>query len=152
MLSLAAITFIGIDGFFIPEGIIGVTMTILLICALLAVLMPYLAKAPIAFAMNKLDGYDNKHPRDQQAKLTGFGARALAAHQNCFEALAVFAVALAVVLGTSNVHQITELLAITHIIARILYCVFYYLNLDVLRSLVWFVGLGSAVAMIVVSI
>ncbi|MGB1291320.1 MAG: MAPEG family protein, partial [Pseudoalteromonas sp.] len=31
-------------------------------------------------------------------------------------------------------------------------CVFYYLNLDVLRSLVWFVGLGSAVAMIVVSI
>ena len=125
-------------------------MTILLICALLAVLMPYFAKAPLAVAMNKLDGYDNKHPRDQQAKLTGFGARALAAHQNCFESLAVFAVALAVVLGTNNVHQVTELLAITHIISRILYCLFYYLNLDVLRSLVWFVGLGSAVAMIVV--
>ena len=125
-------------------------MTILLICALLAVLIPYFAKAPLAVAMNKLDGYDNKHPRDQQAKLTGFGARALAAHQNCFESLAVFAVALAVVLGTNNVHQVTELLAITHIISRILYCLFYYLNLDVLRSLVWFVGLGSAVAMIVV--
>lgn len=127
-------------------------MTTLLICALLAVLMPYLAKAPVALTMNKLDGYDNKHPRDQQSKLTGFGARALAAHQNCFEALAVFAVALAVVLGTNNVHQVTELLAITHIVARVLYCVFYYLNLDILRSLLWFIGLGAAVAMIVVCI
>ncbi|MGO2478867.1 MAG: MAPEG family protein, partial [Pseudoalteromonas sp.] len=102
-------------------------MTTLLICALLSVLMPYLAKVPLALAMHKLDGYDNKHPRAQQAKLKGFGGRALAAHQNCFEALAVFAVALAVVLGTNNVHQVTELLAATHIIARVLYCVFYYL-------------------------
>ncbi|MBB1504727.1 MAPEG family protein [Pseudoalteromonas sp. SG41-1] len=125
-------------------------MTILLICALLAVLMPYFAKAPVAFAMNKLDGYDNKQPREQQSKLTGFGARALAAHQNCFESLAVFAVALATVLGTNNVHQVTELLAITYIIARVLYCAFYYLNLDVLRSLSWLVGLAAAVAMIVV--
>lgn len=127
-------------------------MTTLLICALLAALMPYLAKAPVAFAMNKLDGYDNKHPRDQQSKLTGFGARALAAHQNCFEALTVFAVAIAVVLGTNSVNQVTELLAITHIVTRVLYCIFYYANLDVLRSLVWFVGLVSAVAMIVVCI
>lgn len=127
-------------------------MTTLLICALLAALMPYLAKAPVAFAMNKLDGYDNKHPRDQQSKLTGFGARALAAHQNCFETLTVFAVAIAVVLGTNSVNQVTELLAITHIVTRVLYCIFYYANLDVLRSLVWFVGLVSAVAMIVVCI
>lgn len=127
-------------------------MTTLLICALLAVLMPYLAKVPLAIAMNKLNGYDNKHPREQQSKLTGFGARALAAHQNCFESLAVFAVALAVVLGTNNVHQVTELLAIAHIILRVLYCIFYYLNLDVLRSLVWFAGLATAVAMIVVCI
>ncbi|WP_404341551.1 MAPEG family protein [Pseudoalteromonas mariniglutinosa] len=125
-------------------------MTTLLICALLAALMPYLAKAPLAYAMHKQGGYDNKHPRSQQAQLTGFGARALAAHQNCFESLGVFAVAIAVVLGTNNVHQITELLAITHIIARVLYCVFYYLNLDILRSVVWFVGLGAAVTMIAV--
>lgn len=127
-------------------------MTTLLICALFAVLMPYFAKVPVAVAMHKLSSYDNKHPRAQQAKLTGFGARALAAHQNCFEALAVFAVAIAVVLGTNSVHQVTELLAVTHIVARVLYCVFYYLNLDVLRSLVWFVGLGAALAMIVVSL
>jgi uncharacterized MAPEG superfamily protein len=127
-------------------------MTTLVICALLAVLMPYLAKVPVAIAMTKLGGYDNKHPRSQQSKLTGVGARALAAHQNCFEALGVFAVAIAVVFGTNSIGAITETLAITHIVSRILYCVFYYMNLDILRSLVWFIGLGTAIAMIVVSL
>ncbi len=53
-----------------------------------------LCQGPVAFAMNKLDGYDNKHPREQQSKLTGFGARALAAHQNCFESLPAFYIVL----------------------------------------------------------
>lgn len=127
-------------------------MTTLLICALVAVLLPYLAKLPVAIEMNKLGGYDNRHPRAQQAKLEGFGARALAAHQNSFESLIVFSVALAVVLGSNNVNAMTEYLAITHIVARILYCVFYYMNIDKLRSLVWLVGIGSAVGMIGVSI
>ena len=125
-------------------------MTTLVVCALLAVLMPYFAKVPVAMA--KLGQYDNKHPRSQQAKLTGFGARALAAHQNCFESLAVFAVAIAVVFGTNSVNAVTETLAVTHIVSRILYCIFYWLNLDIIRSLVWFIGLGTAIAMIVVSI
>lgn len=127
-------------------------MTILVVCALLAVLMPYFAKVPVAIAMAKLGQYDNKHPRSQQVKLTGFGARALAAHQNCFESLAVFAVAIAVVLGTKSVNAVTETLAVTHIVSRTFYCTFYWLNLDIIRSLVWFIGLGTAIAMIVVSI
>jgi len=36
-------------------------------------------------------GYNNSHPREQQSKLTGFGARALTAHQNAFESLIIFA-------------------------------------------------------------
>ena len=127
-------------------------MTTLVVCALLAVLMPYFAKIPVAIAMAKLGQYDNKHPRSQQAKLTGFGERTLAAHQNCFESLAVFAVAIAVVLGTNSVNAVTETLAVTHIVSRTLYCIFYWLNLDIIRSLVWFIGLGTAIAMIVVSI
>ena len=123
-------------------------MTTLIICALIAVLIPYLAKVPVAFAQNKLEGYDNKHPRDQQSKLTGFGARALAAHQNSFESLVVFAVALAVVIATNNIYQATEMLAVVHIITRVLYCIFYYINQDILRSLVWLIGYVSCVAMI----
>ncbi|KAA1162721.1 MAPEG family protein [Pseudoalteromonas fuliginea] len=127
-------------------------MTILIVCALLAVLMPYIARIPAVIELNKLGGYDNKHPRQQQTQLTGLGARALAAHQNCFESLAVFAVALAIVLGTNNANAVTETLAMTHIIARVLFCVFYYLNLDIIRSIMWFIGLGSAIAMIAVSL
>ena len=56
-------------------------MNILIICLFIAMLLPYLAKMPVAVAMAKLGGYDNAHPRAQQAKLTGFGARALAGHQ-----------------------------------------------------------------------
>ncbi|MDN3486023.1 MAPEG family protein [Pseudoalteromonas sp. APC 3224] len=127
-------------------------MTTLLVCALIAVIMPYVARIPAIIEMNKLGGYDNKHPRQQQKQLTGLGARALAAHQNCFESLAVFAVALAVVLGTNNVNAVTETLAMTHIVARILFCVFYYLNLDIIRSFTWLVGIGTAIGMIAVSL
>jgi len=125
-------------------------MTTLILCALIAVLLPYLAKAPVAFAQNKLAGYDNKHPRDQQSKLTGFGARALAAHQNSFESLIVFGVALAVVMSTNNVYHVTETLAVMHVVSRVMYCIFYYINQDILRSLVWLVGYVCAVAMIAV--
>lgn len=127
-------------------------MTSLIVCALIAVIMPYVARIPVIFAMNKLGGYDNKHPRQQQSQLTGLGARALAAHQNCFESLAIFAVALAVVIGSNNVNAVTETLAMTHIVARILFCVFYCLNLDIVRSITWLVGIGTAIAMIAVSL
>ncbi|QPL43002.1 MAPEG family protein [Pseudoalteromonas sp. A41-2] len=125
-------------------------MTTLILCALIAVLLPYLAKVPVAFAQNKLAGYDNKHPREQQSKLTGFGARALAAHQNSFESLIVFGVALAVVMSTNNVYHVTETLAVMHVVSRVMYCIFYYINQDILRSLVWLVGYVCAVAMIAV--
>ena len=125
-------------------------MTTLLICAFIAMLLPYLAKAPVVIEMNRLGGYDNRHPRAQQTQLTGFGARALAAHQNSFEALTVFAVALAVVLGTNTINETTQTLAATHIIARVAYCVCYYLDWHIARSSVWLVGLVSALAMVVV--
>ena len=127
-------------------------MTTLLLCAAIAILLPYLAKAPVAIAMNRLGGYDNRHPRSQQTQLTGFGARALAAHQNCFEALAVFAIALAVVLGTNTINPTTQILAVTHIVARIAYCICYYFDWHIARSSVWLVGLVSALSMVVVSI
>lgn len=41
-------------------------MTILIICLFLALLLPLLAKGPVVFAMAKLGGYNNEHPREQQ--------------------------------------------------------------------------------------
>lgn len=116
-------------------------MTILIYCLLVALILPFVAKAPVAFAMNKDGGYDNKHPRAQQAQLIGFGARALAAHQNAFESLVVFAPAILLAIATNHTGYTIQYLAITHILARVAYQIFYLLNWDKLRSTVWAIGL-----------
>jgi uncharacterized MAPEG superfamily protein len=112
-------------------------MTILIICLFLALLLPLLGKGPVAYAMAKLGGYNNNHPREQQSKLTGFGARALAAHQNAFESVILFAPAVILALATGNIQQEIVVLAVVHVISRVLYNIFYLLNLGILRSIVW---------------
>ena len=123
-------------------------MAILIWCLFIAALLPYLAKVPVAFAMNKLDGYDNNHPREQQSKLTGFGARALAAHQNAFESLIIFAPAVLLAIATQHTGENIVLLAIVHIGARIAYNLLYLMNIDKLRSVVWFVATISSFTII----
>ena len=115
-------------------------MTILIWCLFIATLLPFLAKGPVAYAMNKLGGYNNNHPRDQQSKLTGFGARALAAHQNAFESLIIFAPAVLLAIATHHTGENIALLAIVHVCARVAYNIFYLMDIDKLRSLVWFVA------------
>jgi len=75
-------------------------MTTLVFSLIVAALLPYIAKIPLAVAMHKAGGYDTNHPREQQAKLKGFGARALAAHNNAFESLIVFASAILLAIAT----------------------------------------------------
>ena len=123
-------------------------MTTLIICLFIAALLPFIAKVPVAIAMHKLGGYNNNHPRAQQAKLTGFGARALAAHQNAFESLMIFAPAVLLAIATKNTGSLIEQLAITHVIARVLYNIAYLLNIGIIRSLIWAVGVISAFAII----
>lgn len=123
-------------------------MDILIYCLLAAILLPYLAKMPVAYAMNQLGGYDNRQPRAQQAKLQGFGARALAAHQNGFESLIVFSAAIATALATHHTEGLIQFLAIMHIIARVIYTAFYWLDWDKLRSLSWGLALFSSIAII----
>ena len=112
-------------------------MTILIICLFIALLLPLLAKGPVAFAMAKLGGYNNNHPREQQSNLTGFGARALAAHKNAFESVILFAPAVILALATKNMQQTIVVLGVVHVIARVLYNIFYLLNISLLRSIVW---------------
>lgn len=116
-------------------------MITLIICLFIALLLPYIAKLPVAIAMHKLNGYDNNHPRNQQEKLTGFGARALAAHQNAFESVIVFAPAILLAIATNHTGEFIQQLAITHVLARIVYNALYLYNKGTFRSLVWAVGI-----------
>lgn len=116
-------------------------MTTLIICLFIAVLLPYLLKIVVGYFMKKEGRYDNHHPREQQARLVGMGARAVAAHQNGFESLLVFATAALAALATNQVTERVQILAIIYIVSRVVYNVLYLMNWASLRSLVWFIGL-----------
>jgi len=108
--------------------------------------MPFLAKVPVAIAMSKLGAYDNKYPRQQQAQLEGFGARAYAAHQNCYEAICLFAPTVLLVLALDEHTIYTVQLCMIYVLTRFLYILFYWLDWDKLRSVSWVVGIISLIA------
>lgn len=118
-------------------------------CVFISALLIYMAKIPVAKAMNEQGGYDNHLPRQQQAQLTGFGARALAAHQNSFEAFLLFAVGVLMAHTTQTTGWLIDTLAIIFVIARIIYLLCYWADLAWQRSLVWFVGLVCSLLLMI---
>ena len=127
-------------------------MSVLVICLFIACALAIISKGPVAYFMNQLGGYNNKHPRSQQAKLTGAGARALAAHQNSFESLILFAPAVLVALATNTTGETVQYLAISHVVARILYNILYIINIHYLRTLVWMIATIASFTIIYLSI
>lgn len=116
-------------------------MTTPFVCVLLALLLVYASKIPVALAQSRMpEKYDNQHPRAQQERLEGWGARALAGHRNAFENFPGFAIGVVVAhLGGLDEYRAT-LLAITFLGARVVYHVAYVANLDYLRSTAWTIG------------
>lgn len=123
-------------------------MSTLIWCLLIAGLLPIAAKAPVVYFQNRDKGYDNRHPRAQQSRLTGAGARAVAGHYNAFEAFPLYAAAILLVLVTEQLTALNTTLAISFIGFRVAYHVFYLANWDKLRSLVWLFALFCPVMMI----
>jgi uncharacterized MAPEG superfamily protein len=118
------------------------------LCVGIAFLLIFLPKLPLSYAMAKEgSGYDNKNPREQQARLTGWGARARAAHMNAFEAFPGFAAAVVVAHLAHADAAWSARLAIAFVAARALYPVIYMANLGTLRSLVWSVGFAATVGL-----
>jgi len=124
-------------------------MSIPILCLLLAALLILVTKAPVAVAMAREGSgrYDNRNPRAQQARLTGFGARALAAHQNTIEAFPVFAAGLLAALWAVGDAPMVTTLAVTFVVARIAYAACYWADIHLLRSLTWGVGFFASIAL-----
>lgn len=116
-------------------------MNIPFLCVALAFLLLYLTKIPVAVAMGRSKGgYDNRHPRDQQAALAGWGRRAVAAQQNGFEAFAPFAAAVLIAHTVGADPVWSARLAVLFITARVVYIGLYLANWASLRSTVWMTG------------
>ena len=110
-------------------------------CVFISALLIFVARMPVGKAMKEQGSYKNHLPRQQQAQLTGFGARALAAHQNSFEAFIVFAVGVLMAHTTQTAGWLIDGLAIVFVVARIVYLLCYWADLAWQRSLVWLIGL-----------
>lgn len=123
-------------------------MTVLHYSLLFAALMHFFSKLPLAVAMaQEGGGYDNNNPREQAARLTGWGKRAKAVHENQIESFPLFAAGVLTALSTPACERL-EMLALAYCAARLVYMAVYLQNLATVRSLVWFVGFASSVALI----
>lgn len=123
-------------------------MTVPFICVLAYFAIIYLSRVPVAIAQKQdPTGYDNSHPRDQQARLVGWGRRAQAAHQNAFELFGPFAAAVLIAHQAGADPRWSTIFAVTVVAARALYPVLYIADLATLRSLVWSVSFGGTCAL-----
>ena len=118
-------------------------------CILIAALLPYIW---VSIAKQSGERYNNGDPRGWQTRQTNpRSQRAHAAHLHGFESFPVF-VAGVLMAQLAGVNPSTiNLIAVVFVIARVLHGVFYVNNVQALRSLVWFVGFASALALIVMA-
>lgn len=123
-------------------------MTVPFICVAIAFVFLYVSKLPVGVAMARMPrGYDNRHPRDQQAQLTGWGKRALAAHQNGFEGFPAFASAVLVNHVGGGDPSLGATLAIVYVASRLAYTAAYIADVHALRSTIWMIGMLSTLGL-----
>lgn len=118
-------------------------MTIPFYCMVAMLLLVVLTKIPVARAMAQAGRgrYDNREPRSQQAMLTGWGKRALAAHQNTFEAITIFTPGVLIShFAAPEQASTAATLAVVAVGARYVYPVLYIADVHLARSAVWGVG------------
>ncbi|WP_371194196.1 MAPEG family protein [Glaciecola sp. SC05] len=121
-------------------------MFVIIICMAVVVFMPLLAKVPLALMMNREGKYDNRHPRSQQNRLEGLGARAKAAQENSFEAICFFAPTVLLVLALDAHTVYTVQLCIAFVGLRLVYLLCYWCDWHLARSIVWVAAMGTLVA------
>jgi uncharacterized MAPEG superfamily protein len=110
-------------------------MTITLWTVLIASLLPYVWFS-IANPLRKHEfgTLDNHHPRLQEAKQTGKGARANAASANAFEALAVYAPAVLIAHLQAPNSALAPTLALLWVALRVVHGLAYLANQPGLRT------------------
>jgi uncharacterized MAPEG superfamily protein len=112
-------------------------MTTALWCLFITMFLPIVC-AGISKAGGQ--GYDNAQPRQWLAQQEGFRARAVAAQQNSWEALLLFAIAVLVAHGLLGPSESVNQMAVGFVVARLLYILAYVANWAMARTLVWLVG------------
>ncbi len=117
-------------------------MTTLLWALALACIMPYFASlAQNAGKVREHGRYDNSAPREQTAKLVGWGKRAAWAQANTWEALPIFVAAALTCHVTGADGPAAGGIGVTWLVARALYIAAYLADVAPIRSMLWLVSL-----------
>ena len=135
---------------FIPVLQLPVSATFLY-CIVIAFLLIYLPFIAVAYARLSI-GYDYYAPRAMFDKLPPYAQRATWAHQNSFETFIIFAVAALMAYASGVNSPLALWAALTFITVRLFYSVFYILNIPLLRSLMYAIGLVCSCTLFVLSI
>ena len=115
-------------------------------CLAVCCVLPYVLAASAGYFKSKqFATLDTHHPRAQSAGLEGAGARAVAAQNNAWESLSVFAVAVIVAHLSGADAESSATAAGVFVVTRILHPIFYIADLAPARSVVFLVGLGCNV-------
>jgi len=123
-------------------------MTTPFFCVFLAFLLIYVPRVVVLVAQaRRPEGFDNRHPRDQQARLEDWGRRANAAHANSFEAFAPFAAAVLIAHLAGANPRWSTILSLVFVGARTVYPLLYIANWDKLRTTVWSIGFLAVIGL-----
>ncbi|OEC36748.1 Uncharacterized conserved protein, MAPEG superfamily [Pseudomonas cuatrocienegasensis] len=127
-------------------------MTLAYWCVLIAIVLPYLSTVTAKAVGGGFSPRHNHDPRALLDNLEGLGRRANNAQLNGFEITPAFAAAVIIAhLAGGAAQGVLDQLAIAFVISRVLYTLCYLADWAMLRSLVWFVGVGLIVALFVVA-
>ena len=127
-------------------------MTITLWSLMVAALLPYVWFGVATSLRKKEFGeLDANLPRPQEGKQTGQGARAMGAHLNAFEALAIWAPAVLAAHATNPGSTLAPKLAMTWMAVRLLHGIVYIVGVAPARTALFAVGVVSSILMYLVA-
>ena len=113
-------------------------------CIVVSLFIPMVSAAYAKFSVK---GYDNRTPREFMEGLKGRAKRAHHAQNNFYETFPAFAV------GVVAAHQLNvpvatvDTLAVTYVIARIGYAIFYIIDNHILRTTTWMIGFAATLGL-----
>lgn len=107
-----------------------------------AAVLPYVPYLMVAFEKNRRGIYDPANPRDSNAQLEGWSARAKAAEANSWEALAQYVAVSFVAHAAGGDDATLALVGWAWVAARLVYYGVYVGGLGQARIAAWFVGVA----------
>ena len=119
-------------------------MTIAYFCIVISLFIPLVC---VGYAKFSRKGYDNSAPREFLATLEGKAKRAYHAQNNFYETFPAFGIGVVAAHQMGGLQATIDSLAVTYVLARILYMIFYINDKPNLRTLVWFVGFAVTIGL-----